>query len=84
MNSYVYCRFIRVSKELNMKISTEKTKSMVIFKESIRCKLVVYDKSIEQVMSFKYLGVKTTSSRNLPKEVYAKLTMPHKYLREVI
>jgi hypothetical protein len=40
-----------------MKISTDKTK-VVYFKwqEHIRNKICVYDKIIEQVSSFKYLG----------------------------
>lgn len=55
--------------EKYMKISTPKTKSMVISKEPIRCKLVIDNQLIEQVSSFNYLGVNISSSRDITKEV---------------
>jgi hypothetical protein len=40
-----------------MKISTDKTKVMALKgKEHVRSKICVYDKPVEQVSSFKYLG----------------------------
>jgi hypothetical protein len=50
-----------------MKISTNKT--MRVCKEPLRCKLEVQGKITEQVMSFKYLGVKITSNGVLQLEV---------------
>lgn len=41
----------------NLKINTEKTKVMVIGKNNIQTKIQLNDKEIEQVDSFKYLGV---------------------------
>ena len=40
-----------------MKISIEKTKAMTIPKEPVRCKLAAYEKPIEQVLDFNYVGV---------------------------
>jgi len=79
--------FTGASQELNMEISVEKTKSMVISREPIRCKLVVYDKIIEQVMSFKYLGIETTSTRSLFNEVRSQANNASRisgYLRDTI
>lgn len=57
------------AKQYNMIVSTEKTKCMVISKEPVRCKLEVEGKIIQQVMSFKYLGIDISSDRNTYKEV---------------
>ena len=48
----------------NMSMSIPKTKSMTISKEPIRCKLALNDQPIEQVMSFEYLGIIASNSRN--------------------
>lgn len=63
--------FTNIAKTYNMEVSTAKTKSMVIAKEPIRCKLVVEEEIIEQVSSFQYLGIeiRVSSDRNLYKEV---------------
>jgi len=47
-----------------MSIATNKTKSLVIAKESRRCKLAVNDEIVEQVMSFRYLGVEITAHQD--------------------
>ncbi|XP_044760904.1 uncharacterized protein LOC123318360 [Coccinella septempunctata] len=52
-----------------MQISTTKTKSLVISKEPKRCKLVVADQPIEQVMTFSYLGVQISSNQDRTYEV---------------
>lgn len=70
-----------------MMISTEKTQSMVISKEPIKCKLMVNDKTIEQVMAYKYLGIETSSDRNIIKEVQAQTNKANRisgYLRDII
>ena len=61
------------AKPYNMEISATKTKSMVIAKNPIRCKLELEGKIIEQVMNFTYLGVKITSDGNLQDEVDTQL-----------
>lgn len=58
--SKLLVRFERVANELNMVISAQKTKSLTISKEPRRCKLAIYNNHVEQVISFKYLGVDTT------------------------
>ncbi|XP_055390221.1 uncharacterized protein LOC129619146 [Condylostylus longicornis] len=57
-------RFYLSAKKYNMVISTEKTKSLVVSKDPIRCKLAINDIIIEQVMSFRYLGVEISSNQN--------------------
>ncbi|XP_044744651.1 uncharacterized protein LOC123306625 [Coccinella septempunctata] len=52
-----------------MKISAEKTKSVVISKEPIRCKLEIDGQMMEQVMSVKYLGIKLTYNNDIKEEV---------------
>ncbi|XP_045479803.1 uncharacterized protein LOC123684554 [Harmonia axyridis] len=69
-----------------MLISTEKTKSLVISKDPIRCKLVVNDRIIEQVMNIKYLGVEITSDGNNNKEARQQVMKGARisgYLRDV-
>ena len=70
-----------------MLISTSKTQCLTIAKGPLRCKLVVYGKSIEQVINFKYFGVTKTSSKDLEKEVKAqilKASLISGYLRDII
>lgn len=62
-------QFYLTATRYNMMISMPKTKFLVIAKEPIRCKLAVKDEIIEQVMSFKYLGVEISSSQDRKKEV---------------
>lgn len=62
------------AQEYNMQISAEKTKCMVISREPRRCKLELEGKSIEQVMTFNYLGVEITSERNLKTEATKQAT----------
>ncbi|XP_044766305.1 uncharacterized protein LOC123322425 [Coccinella septempunctata] len=56
-----------------MSISISKTKSLTISKEPIRFKLALNDQPIEQVMSFEYLGIIASSSRNTYDEVKAQV-----------
>lgn len=62
-------QFNITAKKFNMKISAEKTKSVVISKEPIRCKLEIDNQIIEQVMAIKYLGIKLTYNNNIEEEV---------------
>lgn len=57
-------QFTKTAERYNMRIATEKTKSIVISKEPIRCKLETCGKIIEQVMRFVYLGAEISSERN--------------------
>ncbi|XP_072766481.1 uncharacterized protein [Anoplolepis gracilipes] len=80
-------RFVNTASTFNMITSTEKTQSMVISKEPIRCKLEVNNKIIQQVMKFNYLGAIVSSNRNLVEEVRAQANRANRiagYLREVI
>lgn len=61
-------QFNKTAKKYNMLISTSKTKSMTFSKEPIRCKLVIENENIEQVMSINYLGAKITSYGDLQQE----------------
>ncbi|CAG9835898.1 unnamed protein product [Diabrotica balteata] len=62
-------RFNTRAKDFNMVISTQKTKTIVISKESIRCKLEIDGVSIEQVMETNYLGITLSSYGDVEKEV---------------
>lgn len=62
-------RFHLTSIKYNMKISAHKTKSLVVAKNPIRCKLTINDQMIEQVMSFKYLGIEITYCQDRKTEV---------------
>jgi hypothetical protein len=60
---YLY-QFKLIAEKISMKISFDKTK-LIAFKgkEHIRSKICVYDKPIEQVSSFKYLGYNISYER---------------------
>lgn len=60
--------FNKAAKEYNMEISIPKTKSMVISRTQIRCKLELENKIIEQIMTFTYLGAEITSDRQTTSE----------------
>lgn len=80
-------KFETTAKKFNMIISVQKTESLTIFKETRRCKLAVYNQSVNQVMRFKYLGVNITSNRNLREEVRdqtIKVSIVSEYLRDII
>lgn len=62
-------KFEKTASKLNLTISVQKTESLTISKEPRRCKLAVYNQSVNQVMQFKYLGSIITSDRNLEEEV---------------
>jgi hypothetical protein len=62
-------RFSQSCTEFDLTISSKKTKSLIISREPLRCKLQVYNTTIEQVTSFNYLGVQMTSSKDLTTEV---------------
>ncbi|XP_045461986.1 uncharacterized protein LOC123672057 [Harmonia axyridis] len=62
-------KFYTKAKKLNMEISTTKTKSLVVSKEPIRCKLVVEDRPVEQVMRVAYLGVQISSNQDRTGEI---------------
>lgn len=62
-------RFNCVAKSFNMVISASKTKSMTTSKIPTRCKLVVDDKIIQQVMKFNYLGIELSGYGDIELEV---------------
>ncbi|XP_055389680.1 uncharacterized protein LOC129618740 [Condylostylus longicornis] len=80
-------KFQQTAEQLNMLISAEKTKALVISKDPIRCKLMTYNKTIKQVMSFQYLGAEISSCKNIAREVQYqanKASVVAGYLRDVI
>ncbi|KAK4880080.1 hypothetical protein RN001_008226 [Aquatica leii] len=64
-----------------MEIFTEKTKALVISKEPRRCKLMVDDKIIEQVMNFTYPGVEITGEKNQFSEIRTQVKKRRAYLK---
>lgn len=56
-------RFQLSAEKWNMTISVQKTQSLVIARNPVRCKLATYNRSIEQIMSFRYLEVNIISDR---------------------
>lgn len=46
-------RFETVAGKFNMIVSTQNTQSFAISREPKKCKLAIYNKRVEQVMSFK-------------------------------
>lgn len=67
-------KFNTTARQYIMIISTEKTKTIVITKEPIRCKLEIENKIIEQLMDFKYLGINLSSYGDLVSEVKEQVT----------
>ncbi|XP_044750499.1 uncharacterized protein LOC123310880 [Coccinella septempunctata] len=61
--------FKKAAEELNMIVSCEKSMTMVVAKELIRCKIVINGKILEQVSRFNYLGVTVSSERCVVEEV---------------
>ena len=62
-------RFSQSCAKYDIKISPKKMKSLTISKERLRCKLQIYNTTIEQVLSFNYLGIQITSFKDLNTEV---------------
>ncbi|XP_057667260.1 uncharacterized protein LOC130900578 [Diorhabda carinulata] len=56
-----------------MNISISKTKCMTIAKDPLRCKLVVEDNPIEQVMQFRYLGIDISSTHDPAKDLRSQI-----------
>lgn len=71
-----------------MLISVDKIQSMIIAKNSFRCKLTVYEQPVTQKMNCAYrLGVEVLSSRNLHLEVSKQTNKEariSRYLRDLI
>jgi hypothetical protein len=72
-SDYYISSIMRV-KKFNMKISPQKTKSMVISKEPVRCKLVTEQNITELTMGMKYLGIRLSSYGNIEDEVKGHVT----------
>ena len=80
-------RFERTAEKFNMVLSVDKTESLAIAKEPKRCKLAIYNQTVNQVMSFKYLGANITSNRDLKEEVrtqVTKATLISGFLRDIV
>ena len=61
------------SVRLNMKISTTKTKSMVISKTPLTCNLRTNNTPIEQLSGVHYLGAEISSKRNVGDQVKSQV-----------
>ena len=72
-------RFSQSCTKFDLKRSSKKTKSLIISKEPLHCKLQVYNTAIEQVTSFNYLGVQITSSEDLTTEVKHQAINPFEH-----
>ena len=66
--------FFRASRQLNVNISTSKLKRVTIAKELLRCKLVMEDKPIEQVMQFGNLDVNTSRAHDPDKDPRSQIS----------
>jgi hypothetical protein len=66
-------KFNNVCKKFNTVISNQKTKTMVIAKQPIRCKLVNDNEIIEKTSEVNYLGIKLMSDGNTEREVCEQL-----------
>lgn len=58
------------SDRYNIKISNNKTKSLVTAKDPMKCKLAINNKPIKQIMELNYLETNIFSNRNLYYEVH--------------
>lgn len=70
-----------------MQLSTAKTKSMVISKLPVRCKLVVDNLPIEQALEFSYLGTTITSYQSRTEEIQHQINKANRIvgaLRQII
>ncbi|XP_056647933.1 uncharacterized protein LOC130452580 [Diorhabda sublineata] len=80
-------QFFLISRQLNMNISISKTKCMTIAKDPLRCKLVVEDNPIEQVMQFRNLGTDISSTPDPvkdPRSQINKASALSGYLRDIV
>jgi len=66
-------KFHQPSEKYIMSISIDKTKCMTFSNESGKCKVVIDNKPIEQVMSFRYLRADTSSSNNLINDIKSQV-----------
>lgn len=80
-------KFNELAEIFNMKMPTEKTKALIVSKESVKCKLEIKNKILELIISFTYLGIEITRGRNAYKELrkqVMKTARTSGYLRDVI
>uniref|UniRef100_A0A1Y1M3Z3 Reverse transcriptase domain-containing protein n=1 Tax=Photinus pyralis TaxID=7054 RepID=A0A1Y1M3Z3_PHOPY len=61
-------------KDRNLRINVKKTKVMAIGNDNINMTILIYGKSIEQVDTFKYLGVKIQKNGKIDAELSDRLT----------
>lgn len=79
--------FRRAAEIYNMEISVKKTKCLTISREPTRCKLIIDNQPIEQVMLFNYLGATISSFGNLTTEVRDQVTKANQIsgcLRDIV
>lgn len=64
------CVFYPTAKECNMAISIGKTKTITFFKEPARCKLVIENLAMGQVIQFKHLDITMPRGKSDHKLIY--------------
>lgn len=74
VHSNEYYKFNEAYERYNIKIADVKTKSITYFHEPCRCKLLINDKIIEEVIEIGYLGTKFGSNNKADVEVEHQLT----------
>jgi hypothetical protein len=67
-------KFDQMAANLNMEISINKTKYLVISRNNIKCEVKLRDTVIEQVPKFNYLGAEISAKRDLKQEVMTQAT----------
>ena len=67
-------QFDQIAERLNMEISIEKTKCIVIAKEQRKCEIKLKNTTLIQVEKFNYLGAEISARRDLSQEVKTQVT----------
>ena len=67
-------QFDQIAERLNMEISIEKTKCILIAKEQLKCEIKLKNTTLDQVDKFKYLGAEISARRDLSQEVKTQVT----------
>lgn len=71
-------QFLKSAKMYHMRVSKQKTKCLTTSREPLRYKLEIKGTVIEQVMSFKYLGINISSARDIQAETKDQAIKGHR------
>ena len=67
-------KFDEMAEKLNMEISLNKSKCLVVSKRNIKCEIRIKNTLLDQVSTFNYLGVEISAKRDLKQEVKNQAT----------